>query len=188
VNGGAIRVAHAVWLTERTGNAIVCTESAYESEIRDLDAEIRRFANKRSPFSRREKTPTIRASDTDMVEIVSKEVETLRVVTEELNQKIDAIEKGVVAHKKEHMISWAKRGLPEDDPTRPDEVDDDFRGVRLGEAMEKVIKLRRDAIRAAHDHQAAKIPLIVLDEPAVEDVVSEEDLIALAQARRASES
>lgn len=175
-------------MRRKKGKAIVCTEAAYESEIRDLDAEIRRFANKRSPFSRREKTPTIKASDTDMVEIVGKEVETLRAATEELNQKIDAIEKGVVDHKKEHMISWAKRGLPETDQTKPDDVDDDFRGVRLGEAMEKVIKIRREAIRAAHDHQAAKIPLIVPDEPAVEDVVSEEELIALAQARRLSES
>jgi hypothetical protein len=66
-----------------------------------------------------------------------------------------------------------KNGLSEGD-------DDDSRGVRLVEAMESVIKVRREAITTAKNAQLRKLPIIVQEADAVEEVVTDEELLRLA--------
>jgi hypothetical protein len=71
------------------------------------------------------------------------------------------------------MLSWAKNGLSEGD-------DDDFRGVRLGEPIESVIKVRREAITTAKNAQLRQLPIIMQEADAVEEVVTDEELLRLA--------
>jgi hypothetical protein len=150
---------------------MVCTERLYEEEIEKLDQQIRSFANKRSAFTR--SIDTVSSRDDAMVSVITREVEKINALADTLLDELKTVETGVIEHKKEHMVAWAKNGLPEGD-------DDDFRGVRLGEAMENVIKVRREAITAAKNAQLRKIPVIVQHVDDVTDVVTEEELLKLA--------
>lgn len=156
---------------------MVCNEQAYEAEIDELDQTIRQFANRRSAFSRKEDVRVVESTNTAMVNVVQREVQTINKLADDLLKEVDVLEKNAVAHKREHMVSWAKNGLPEGD-------DDDFRGVRLGEAVEKAITVRREAITTSRASQLAKVPMIV--ETVVEEdvAVSDEDLIRLAMEQR----
>lgn len=153
---------------------MVCVESLYEAEVEQLDQEIRAYATRRSPFARKGGDSTVQSTDTTMVQIVNREVEAINTLADDLQKKIDALEKDVTAHKKEHMLDWAKRGLPEE------EDDYDYKGVVLGDAMEAALKTRREAVAVAKAAHAAKIPLIV--EPPAEAHVemTDEELMALA--------
>jgi hypothetical protein len=152
---------------------MVCNEKASEEEITKLDEQIRGFASRRSAFSRQQDVRTVESTNTAMVSVINREVETINRIADGLLADIDKIEQEAKAHKRVHQLAWAKNGMPKGD-------DEDFQGVRLGDAMENVLKMRRDAVQTVRGNQLSKVPLIV--EPVVEEEaeLSEEQLIRMA--------
>ena len=153
---------------------MVCNEKASQQQIEAMDKKIAGFGRRPSAFKSNQPVPS---DNEQQVAKITREVEAIHRHADDLLHDIKGMLQDAEAHKRVHLVEWAKRGCPED------EADEDFVGIELGNALESALERRKEAVEAVRAQLMGKVPLVVEAETHHdESPLSDEQLIAIAKA------